>query len=576
MAQAQTAMIRSRFSGLLSGGRGERLRTLYFIALAVLAALVPLIVFAGMWTRSEWSKSEAEAAETLLGRAAILSERIDTEISQQLSVLNAIATMPSLDDSDMATFHAAASRMLNAMPQWTNISVLDAISGRQIINTLRPVGSELPVTTAPEVVRRVVETGRPAIHTRQARHGIVNQNHVVLLFVPVVRDGAVRYVLAAGMRADLIQDLMMRSLRDSRFLIVLLDEREMILARSRTPERYVGEQANEQLRNRISGRSSGLFTAETLDGQVVLTTFQRSPLTGWVAVAATDRQQFDSLSERSTLTVIGTGAVALALAGVLAIVLFYNVIQRRVTDERLAASQALNELDARLLATTQEALAEQRKASAEREVLLREIYHRVKNNLQIIQSLLRLGARDLAPEQREPFENAIRRVGAMARVHTLLYNSPDLASIDFKDYLDGLVRETADAFGAEERSIRTVVDAPSMRVSLDIAVPLAFIAVEFLTNAFKHAFPEGQVGTIRVTTRREGDLGCLSVEDDGVGLPEDALGRRSLGLTIVNKLVQQIDGTLDQPEQGGSLFRVRFPLGDVEEPEAEAAAAPST
>src|SRR4029079_1992982 len=100
-------------------------------------------------------------------------------------------------------------------------------------------------------------------------------------------------------------------------------------------------------------------------------------------------------------------------------------------------------------ATPQEPLSKQPKASSEREVLLREIYHRVKNNLQIVQSLLRLGSRDLGPDQRYACESAIRRTGAMARVHTLLYSSADLASIDLREYLDGLSKEVADAFGAQ-------------------------------------------------------------------------------------------------------------------------------
>jgi two-component sensor histidine kinase len=237
------------------------------------------------------------------------------------------------------------------------------------------------------------------------------------------------------------------------------------------------------------------------------------------------------------------------------------VIERRVSDERLAASRALGELDARLLSTTQEALSEQRKAASEREVLLREIYHRVKNNLQIIQSLLQLGSRNLSAEQREPFEGAIRRIGAMARVHTLLYKSPDLASIDFKDYLEELVRETADGFGADLRGIDTKLEAQPMRIPLDTAVPLAFITVEILTNAFKHAFPGRRTGAVTVSSHQDGGMGVLTIADDGVGLPAEADGsRRPLGLTLVRKLVEQIGGQLETPEPGESRYQVTFPL----------------
>jgi two-component sensor histidine kinase len=240
--------------------------------------------------------------------------------------------------------------------------------------------------------------------------------------------------------------------------------------------------------------------------------------------------------------------------------LFYNVVERRVSGERYAASRALSALDARLLATTQQSLTEQRKAASEREVLLREIYHRVKNNLQIIQSLLRLGSRDLKPDQREPFESAIRRIGAMARVHSLLYKSPDLASIDFRDYLEDLVRETSEGFGADLRGIRTEFVADSMRIPLDTAVPLAFITVEILTNAFRHAFPDAHGGTVRVAAFREGERGVLTIGDDGVGVPATADGRRPLGLTLVMKLVDQIGGSLKGPEAGASTYRIEFPL----------------
>jgi two-component system, sensor histidine kinase PdtaS len=180
-----------------------------------------------------------------------------------------------------------------------------------------------------------------------------------------------------------------------------------------------------------------------------------------------------------------------------------------------------------------------------------------------VQSLLRLGSRDLRPDQREPFESAIRRIGAMARVHTLLYNSPDLASIDFRDYLDGLLKEAAEAFGAEERGIQTTLDAESMRVPLDTAVPLAFVTVEIVTNALKHAFPEGRPGTVMVTAVRENDSGVLTIADNGVGLPAETGAKRSLGLTIIGKLVDQIGGVVEKPPAGESTFRIRFPIHDA-------------
>src|SRR3954469_25094525 len=508
------------------------LRAVYYIAAAVLALLVPLILLAGIWIRQEFTKTQRDLEEYLEGRATALSQRVDAEIQQEITVLQAIAALPSLDEPNLPEFQREAARMIAAMPQWAVIGLLDVQTGKEVVNTLRPIGTDSPDATMSDAAKAVAATRRPAVRTRLPQSDGLFAEHAIFLYVPVIRDGAARYVLVAGARAATIQTILGEQADDPRVLTVVVDESDRILARSRAPDEFVTRQANPELRRSTAGRPGGLFAAPEVSSQDVFTAFRRSPTTGWLFVVATDRQQFDRLAQRSTLATIATASLALTLAVILAVFLFYNVMERRVSAERLAASRALSDLDARLLATTQEALAEQRKASSEREVLLREIYHRVKNNLQIVQSLLRLGSRDLGPDQRDAFESAIRRIGAMARVHTLLYSSADLASIDLREYLDGLSKEVGSAFGADQRGIRTVLAAEPMRVPLDTAVPLAFVAVELLTNAFRHAFPE-RGGTITVTAGREQGRGLLVVSDDGVGLAPAKRGSRALGLTIV-------------------------------------------
>src|SRR3954453_11271611 len=548
------------------------LRAVYYIAAAVLALLVPLILLAGIWIRQEFTKTQRDLEEYLEGRATALPQRVEAEIQQEITVLQAIAALPSLDEPNLPEFHREAARMIAAMPQWAVIRLVDGETGKEVVNTLRPVGTAPADATAPGDVKAVAAARRPAVRTRLPESEGLFSDHAIFLYVPVTRDGAARYVLVAGARAATIQTILGEQADDPRVLTVVVDESDRILARSRAPDEFVTRQANPELRRSTAGRPGGLFAAPEVSSQDVFTAFRRSPTTGWLFVVATDRQQFDRLAQRSTLATIATASLALTLAVSPAVFLFYNVMERRVNAERLAASRALSDLDARLLATTQEGLAEQRKAASEREVLLREIYHRVKNNLQIVQSLLRLGSRDLGPDQREPFEGAVRRIGAMARVHTLLYSSPDLGSIDFKDYLEGLLGEVGSAFGADQRGIRTVLAAAPMRVPLDTAIPLAFVAVELLTNAFRHAFP-GRGGTITIEAGREQGRGVLVVSDDGVGVAPSKRATRTLGLTIVAKLVQQIDGRLEQAGNGGPIFRVEFPLdpsdhGSAERPDA--------
>jgi len=534
-----------------------RLRVLYFIA-AVLAALVPLVAFAGLWLRSEFDKSQREIDTFLATRANAVSQWLDAEVRQETTALQAIAALPSLDEANLPEFHLAATRMIAPVPQWAFLGLVDPSGGRQVLNTLRPLGSDLPGMASAETIRRVSTTRRPAVQTHGAETDQVYAGRVVLLCVPVIRNDSVRFVLVAGIKTEVLQKLLEQTAEPD-LLTLVLDERDQVLARSRNGEHF-GNPAGERGMRPNPEQAAGLFAINTPDGRQLTTAFRRSSLTGWTALAASDRKPFDEMSARSTWATVWAGALSLLLAAVLAVFLFYNVIERRISDERLAASQALSELDARLLTATQESLTEQRKAASERDVLLREIYHRVKNNLQIVQSLLRLGSRDLRPDQREPFESAIRRIGAMARVHTLLYNSPDLASIDFKDYLEGLLKEAAEAFGAEERGIQTILQAESMRVPLDTAVPLAFVTVEILTNALKHAFPEGRPGTVTVTASQEDNHGVLTIADNGVGLPAETASKRSLGLTIIGKLVDQIGGSVEKPSAGESTFRIRFPI----------------
>jgi two-component sensor histidine kinase len=518
--------------------------------------------------RSELNKNQHETEAFLTAQSRALSYRIDGEIHQQLSALTALAALPSADTPQVQDFTEDVDRVMTVMPTWTAVALVEPESGQRIVarGTWRPDSQR-------EVLDKVRQTRRPAVETPL---GPAGERENVFLYAPVLRDDVVRSVVAAAVQVPELREI--AAPRSDGLLLTILDSRNRVLGRSRDPDRFIGHEASDSFK-RAATRSEGFFEGTSLDRELTFGAYARSPLTGWISFVSISRQQLDAAARRSVWATIAAVALSVVLVAILGIFLFHTVMERRVSNERLTASEALGELDARLLATTQDALDEQRKAASEREVLLREIYHRVKNNLQIVQSLLRLGSRDLKPDQREPFESAVRRIGAMARVHTLLYNSPDLASIDFKDYLDELLRELSEGFAAEERSIEHVLDAHSLRLPLDTAVPLAFVAVEILTNAFRHAFPEGRPGTINVHAWREGKIGKLRIEDNGIGLTPGQRSKRQLGLTIVAKLVQQIGGTLEEPPPGASMFTITFPLEEGAVAEAsprEAAEAPAS
>ena len=199
----------------------------------------------------------------------------------------------------------------------------------------------------------------------------------------------------------------------------------------------------------------------------------------------------------------------------------------------------------------------------EKDVLLREIHHRVKNNLQVIASLLHLqSSRVESDELRRAFDESDDRIQSMALVHQLLYQSRQLASIDFASYLTSLVERLARSFGVERERIDFRVSAENIRLDIDTAIPFGLIVNELVSNALKHGFPDGKHGRIGISLDRADDQGLiLIVEDNGVGLPPATIldTARSLGLQIVNTLAAQLHGFVTISRNGGTTFRITIP-----------------
>ncbi|MBN1940375.1 MAG: response regulator [Candidatus Aminicenantes bacterium] len=205
-----------------------------------------------------------------------------------------------------------------------------------------------------------------------------------------------------------------------------------------------------------------------------------------------------------------------------------------------------------------------RKSVREKEVLIREIHHRVKNNMQIISSLINLSSRDIEdPATLDVLRQIKLRIRSMSMIHEKLLKSENLDRIDFKEFLQDLAIHLFQFFRVEASLVGLKIEAEEVCLPLEAAVPCGLIAGEALSNALKHAFPEERRGEIVVTLKRlTPDEIVLSVCDDGVGLPADVeiASAESMGLTIINSLVEQLDGRLEHlpGPAGGSEFRVTF------------------
>lgn len=203
------------------------------------------------------------------------------------------------------------------------------------------------------------------------------------------------------------------------------------------------------------------------------------------------------------------------------------------------------------------------KSLREKEVLLREIHHRVKNNLAVVNSLLSLQTHHAeGDEQRRILEAAQDRIRSMALAHSKLYESDNLADLDLKAYLDGLLQHLMHSHTSLGVPVRLYTDIAPMQLTLDTAVPVGFIVTELFSNCLKHAFVGHAEGSVGVAVTPTGDGGfVLSVKDDGVGIPEtvDPDYPATLGLELVGSLVEQLHGRMEIIGDNGTEIKVHVP-----------------
>ena len=232
----------------------------------------------------------------------------------------------------------------------------------------------------------------------------------------------------------------------------------------------------------------------------------------------------------------------------------------RERERLLGELRSLNaELEQRVDARTSELQA----ALREREVLLQEVHHRVKNNLQVISSLITMQLRTLASgASRDALEECRTRVQAIALIHEKLYQSQDYARVPFSEYARGLASSVFEATGVASERVVLQLAVADVALAVDKAIPCGLILNELITNALKHGFPGGRSGTIRVDlTPFDGSGLRLVVSDDGVGLPAgfDVEKSESLGLQLVRMLARQLDAGLEVDPRHGTTFRLTVP-----------------
>jgi PAS domain S-box-containing protein len=352
-------------------------------------------------------------------------------------------------------------------------------------------------------------------------------------FLSVMRDITARHEAARALEAS--QARLAGILDTADDAIIALDERRTIALFNQGAERIFGYHAAKMI-----GQSIDLLLPADLQArhQQHITDFAAAPE---IARKMGERQQIHGRR--------ADGSEFPAEASIAKLLLddqaIFTVILRDITA-RLQAEQRL------------------RTSLTEKEVLLKEVHHRVKNNLQVIISLLRLQAHSPIDQAAvEPLRDCQNRVLAMALVHEQLYGSRDLARLDFAQYIARLSASVLRSYEADVGRIRIALHVPQQALlDLETAIPLGLILTELLTNSVKHAFPAGHSGMINIAFTIEQAIATLLVQDDGIGMADelDPSSLASLGLKLIRRLVDQLDGTLDIQRNGGLTMQIRVPL----------------
>ncbi len=255
---------------------------------------------------------------------------------------------------------------------------------------------------------------------------------------------------------------------------------------------------------------------------------------------------FDLIARRHDGAVFNAG-VALASVYEDGVVTGFVCILRDITEQVQAEKQIKSSLK-------------------EKEVLLQEIHHRVKNNMQVISSLMALQAGYTDDDRvHQMFRESQGRIRSMALVHEQLYRSHDLARIDFSQYIHELTSNLMRSYQRTMGTIRLDVKSDPIYLDIDTAIPCGLIINELVSNALKHAFPNGRDGLITVAFQKSRDRSLsLMVRDNGVGFPEglNVYKTESLGLQLVTSLTAQLNATIGLQQNGGTVFEIRFAMPD--------------
>jgi two-component sensor histidine kinase len=412
----------------------------------------------------------------------------------------------------------------------------------------------------------------------------------IVTAVPLVDEqGLIQGSVALFIGLDWLAQRYQRNAREDAAAFALLDSRGEIITRdtSRSPVKSPLPRnglIHDALREQLPSGQTRTFRARGHDGTWRL--YAISPLLGGRIFVIRGTPVLTAIGPLALQVAWGVFTPLLMWALAIAVVWFgiehlvvrwisyleritsaYASGRHNVRPERVSAAPAeirsLGETFSRMADLISARESELRESLAQKEVLVREIHHRVKNNLQLVMSLLNLHARRIRdPRAEMAFAEARSRINALATLHRRLYESESLQELDLKWFLDDLCAELRRGGLARGRHVELVADSPNEVIGPEIAVPLGLLVTEAITNAYKHAFHERSGGHIYVEVRRHSpEMLTLTVRDDGSGFDPagDEDNNNGLGRSLIEAFVRQLRGELEITGIEGTALTVRFP-----------------
>jgi two-component sensor histidine kinase len=529
--------------------------------------------------------SSMRILEQNLAQAAQLSatEQVNM-ISASREILTSLAAQPDIRGGSEAACRRALQRAIGGLDQYSGAAVVDA-DGNFTCTSI-PLRNDVNVAD------------RQWFISVMSGDGFVISDLIVSRWlgswgittaVPLVDDeGLIQGAVALFIGLDWLTrryqysdgDNAAFALLDSRGEIITSDA-ERSPARSPLPSRDI---VNEHLRGQVHGGQTQTFRARGQDR--VWRLYAISPLLGGRIFVILGTPVLTAIGPLALQVAWGVFTPLLMWALAIAVVWFgiehlvvrwityleritsaYAAGRHSVRPERVSAAPAeirsLGETFSRMADLLSARENELRESLAQKEILVREIHHRVKNNLQLVMSLLNLHARRIRdPRAEVAFAEARSRINALATLHRRLYESESLQEIDLKWFLEDLCAELRRGGLTRGRSVELTVESPSEVIGPDVAVPLGLLVTEAITNAYKHAFNERDGGHIHVQIDRESPQTLLlTIRDDGTGFDAAASSpeHAGLGRSLIEAFVRQLRGELETRSDDGTVVQVRFP-----------------